>query len=242
MKWHCLRISLVTRALSASLAACLCVPVWALLLVNQVSPAQEAIADLLPSAADRTPRQLREARNRFFSHGIPSAPALDEVSRLSPPLVHTSVNFPRMPALPSADADSIVVGKVTRIQPYLSEDRRALYTEFSVDVEQVAKSTSKRAVVGEQLTITRPGGVARMPTGLVARHVTHGYEPLTKGQTYLLFLVFDASMDAFGTIKVWAANSGIVTAVSIVDLVLVSRGQSEVHGRLLSDVLSECSR
>src|ERR1035441_9949212 len=44
--------------------------------------------------------------------------------------------------LPVSESDTILLGSVSKVQPYLSEDGTNLYTEYTVSVEEVFKDSA----------------------------------------------------------------------------------------------------
>src|SRR5262245_21458434 len=91
---------------------------------------QLPVVDLNPEPKDDAQKQRRIFRSRLFNFPGPQKP-LEELSPdLPPPIV--ILDFRPMPELPTAVSDAVVLGKVSDEQPYLSEDRKTLYTEYTV--------------------------------------------------------------------------------------------------------------
>jgi hypothetical protein len=86
--------------------------------------------------------------------------------------------------------DVIVLGSTISAQPYLSADRGTIYTEYSLEVEEVLKpSSAKLPLVQGQLIVDRTGGVLRRRNGQVIAaqfQATRLARPLDVGRRYLL--------------------------------------------------------
>lgn len=91
---------------------------------------------------------------------------------------------------PTGSHDVVVLGTITSAQPYLSEDGTAIYTEYSLEVEEVLKPSLNRLSLAQgRLIVDRPGGVLRRRNGqVIAMHVsgTGVARPLDVGRRYLL--------------------------------------------------------
>lgn len=77
--------------------------------------------------------------------------------------------WPRgLPLIPTDEGAVIVVGTVVHIQPYLSEDRSSIYTEFKIDVEDVLKNAlSGQASSSKYILIDKLGGKLRLKSGRI---------------------------------------------------------------------------
>jgi hypothetical protein len=86
----------------------------------------------------------------------------------------------------TANADLIVVGKVTDVQCRWDEPKTLIHTYVSVSIEEIVKGQSPN----DKITITMPGGevgnlIAAMP----------GMPSFRKGERVLLFLIRDRYSD-----------------------------------------------
>ncbi|MFL6374611.1 MAG: hypothetical protein ACJ73D_08105 [Pyrinomonadaceae bacterium] len=96
------------------------------------------------------------------------------------------------PALPTAGSDLVVVGRVSATRAHLSNDKKAIYSEFCIDVTEVLKDDEKNSTeVGQSIGVDQPGGYVRYPNGQT--YLLHfegaGFPDL--GDSVLLFLVSD---------------------------------------------------
>lgn len=104
-----------------------------------------------------------------------------------------STTFPEffrgMPDLPVGESDLIVEGEVTESAAYLSNDSGVVYSEFTIRVTDVVKTSFGINVNKNDLIITqRLGGRVRYSDGRITRYNIHGQGSPMKGKKYLLFL------------------------------------------------------
>jgi len=102
--------------------------------------------------------------------------------------------------LPLSDSDLIIVGKVTKSQPYLSETKTSIYSEFSILIEDVLKDSSRLAETGSTIVADREGGAVILPNGRILRYSVAGIGALPdENLRYVFFLKND---DAIGNYKI----------------------------------------
>lgn len=95
----------------------------------------------------------------------------------------------RVPDVPAAQSEVILVGEVLDANAFVSADKNGVYSEFGVRVREVLKNRSASAVrPGDTLTVERRGGQVRYPSGRVQWHHIHLQSMPAVGRTYLLFL------------------------------------------------------
>jgi hypothetical protein len=91
--------------------------------------------------------------------------------------------------LPTDKSDLIVEGKVTDSAAFLSNDKGAVYSEFTVRVADVVKAAPGLTVnVGDSIVTERSGGRVRYPDGRVVRYGLGGQGSPMKEKKYLFFL------------------------------------------------------
>lgn len=94
----------------------------------------------------------------------------------------------RLPALPVAESDLVVVGTIGGGQAHLSENKRNVFSEFTLLVEEVFKARSSEISQGSVLTIDRIGGHVRYPNGQKVLYRIAGLNMPQIGSRYLFFL------------------------------------------------------
>jgi hypothetical protein len=150
---------------------------------NEVDLNQFPIADYsAPLSKDPSERARREAKSKKYNSKY--APRITD---RTDQVFYISDWDVRLPALPVAKSAAIVIGEVTEAHAFLSQDQTDIYSEFSIQIEQVLKSedqsNSASVVIAE-----RKGGRLRLPSGKIAiSRVNHQAMPRIGGR-YLFFL------------------------------------------------------
>ncbi len=162
------------------------------------------------SFSSRTPNCTPTARNRAKNDGCVALPTLEELPEGVPSKVtHVSLpSFGREPILrelPVNWSDTIVVGTVNRIQPFLSEDKRNIYTEYTISVTEVLKDAKGLSLnAASTIALDRMGGAIRLASGRVLRDVVHGNgATLIAERRYVMFLSYDTRGVWFRSVKCW---------------------------------------
>jgi hypothetical protein len=139
---------------------------------------------------------LRLRRGQRYNVPDPSLPELGEQS--DPGLVGGgSSHFYRDP-LPFSQSDAVVVGLVTAGQAYLSDDKREIYSEFNVSVQEALTVSSARHIqAGDSAVVERYGGAIRLPSGKILFRAFRDFSMPLVGKRYLLFLKYDPSTEDF---------------------------------------------
>ena len=86
------------------------------------------------------------------------------------------------------ESEIIAVGTILSAEAHLSESKRNVFSEFTLSVENVLKSTVPGLVPGSVLTIDRVGGHVRYPNGQRVRFRIGGLNMPHVGARYLFFL------------------------------------------------------
>ena len=139
-----------------------------------------------PESPDPRSRELRRAKDtryniggRYLTVRKPNTEYFNE---------HV---WPRgLPLIPASESAVVVTGRAIRMQPHLSQDRSQIYTEISVEVEEVLKSNKKDSLrVGGTVIVDRPGGALKLKSGEIIRDdiVIEGLGKTRVGGRYLLF-------------------------------------------------------
>ncbi|MFN2406687.1 MAG: hypothetical protein ABR594_11580 [Pyrinomonadaceae bacterium] len=99
------------------------------------------------------------------------------------------------PALPVAQSTLIILGRVTAAEAHVSENKKNVYSEFTVLSEKVFKSSRSPVVEGTEITVDRVGGYVKYPNGYtVLYHISGTNMPLI-GERYLFFLTSKNQQD-----------------------------------------------
>lgn len=134
--------------------------------------------------ADPKERSKRKSKDNRFPQGV-----LDEMPSATETIVMDSPGAARGPALPVALSDIIIVGNVLNSHAYLSSNKTGIFSEFTISIEEVLKSTgSDPTLPGANILAEREGGRIRYPSGRI-RWIRFGHEGMpTIGGRYVFFL------------------------------------------------------
>jgi len=113
------------------------------------------------AAQPDTTDAMRYRRGERYNIPDPTVPELGETSE--PIELQSETHFRRDP-LPFDNSDAVVVGTVRAGQAYLSNDKRRLYSEFKVELQDVIKSpTGPYLMAGDSIDVQREGGKVGLP-------------------------------------------------------------------------------
>ncbi|HXF41942.1 MAG TPA: hypothetical protein VN687_19655 [Blastocatellia bacterium] len=136
---------------------------------------------------DPKERALREARNRRYNDRAPQ-PFGEMPSNFEGYDIHTHWLI-GLPSLPIAQSDAVVLGEVVEAQAYLSADKKGVYSEFTIHIEEVLKDSSAAPLtVGGSLIAEREGGVIRFKDGRLLPFTINNQKMPRDGRQYVFFL------------------------------------------------------
>ncbi|HVG31749.1 MAG TPA: hypothetical protein VM911_01655 [Pyrinomonadaceae bacterium] len=147
---------------------------------------QFPIADYsAPAPADPEQRAKREAKGKKYDKS-PMTVTPSDTDGVTSSMEHWAEG---LPAIPADQSNAIVIVEVTDAQAYLSGDKTGVYSEFTVRIDDVLKNNCPRQLTCSSLiTVERPGGRVRFPSGHVGQYFTVGQGMPRSGRRYLLFL------------------------------------------------------
>jgi hypothetical protein len=100
--------------------------------------------------------------------------------------------------VPHEDSDAIIIGKIVGGRAYLSEDRTAVYSEYSVRVLDVLKNVADAPQRGALVSVARAGGSISFPSGKTliqaAENQSHPGGPQSR---FLLFLKYSSEANLY---------------------------------------------
>lgn len=212
-----------------TLGALFCLPMLALLGQTDNTPS------LLPTAKDTTREPIRRARAIRFNVRVPFS-MIERAPGRSHPFVKLLPEV--QPELPHEQADTILVGSVVDIQPFMSSDGKGLYTEYTVSVDRALKGARNFPIpiAGQTVTLLREGGIVRLADGRVAKHDIRNDVTPTLNQRCLFFLTYLLDLEAFDYRKYWLVEQDTLRAAFPEDLALGAG--SVIAGKPLSTVVS----
>jgi hypothetical protein len=136
---------------------------------------------------DAQKRTLRQAKNRRYN----STRAEKMLTEQPQDAVYGRLDeAPRPPALPVRESDAVILGTVIEAQPYLTETKTSIYTEFRIRVEEAFKcDVPAHMIVDQVMLVDQEGGALRLKTGQVLRYFVGGTSRLpTLNGRYVLFV------------------------------------------------------
>lgn len=144
------------------------------------------VADYLSvGSSDPKERQKREAKGKKYNspsrYSRPIQESFDSILEATDWEVG-------LPAIPVSKSAAVIVGKVTKAEAYLSENKTNIYSEFEVQIEQVWKNDRGELSAGTTVIVERAGGRVRFPSGKIAISVISLQQMPEVGSRYVLFL------------------------------------------------------
>jgi hypothetical protein len=151
-----------------------------------------------PEPQDPALRQLRKARDKQYRRGASFENLREDVTEIS----LGSHDLLDISGLPVEQSDLVVVGTITNAKGYLTENKAAAYSEYSVNINEVIKGAA--TPTGSQVIAERVGAKVVLPGGrtiLVSDayrgtpEVNHRYVLFLKyspeGKDYLIIIAYD---------------------------------------------------
>jgi hypothetical protein len=170
-----------------------------------------------PEPSDANEKARRNARGKRFDGSLKVAEPHPEAGAKG--ILDSWMRT--LPALPVDASDAIVIGDVTNALAYLSPDKTAVYTEYTVRVDEVLKQSSATPIVtGGFVDAQREGGRVRFPSGRVQSYITHYQGVPVTGRKYVLFLKRNEQTDVFTLLTGYEQRDGHVYPLDGVDLPL----------------------
>lgn len=119
-----------------------------------------------------------------------------------------------LPALPVAQSRVVLIGRVKDAQARLSSNKESVYSEFTVQINEVLKKDSGEVVSPDALiTITRGGGRVRFPSGhITLQHIASQGMPRV-GREYVFFLTRDDEEQDFHIVTAYELRGNDVMPV-----------------------------
>lgn len=103
-----------------------------------------------------------------------------------------AMNFP---ALPVVESSHVLVGRITKAEAHLSENKKNVYSEFTVVVENVFKTANSSIIQGSEVAVDRIGGYVKYPNGRLMLYRVSSTNMPVVNERYLFFLVSKNNQD-----------------------------------------------
>jgi hypothetical protein len=155
-----------------------------------------------PLPTDKVEREKRVQKSKRYdgwdwvvSHPAPETSGAGATDETPPPS-----------AVPVDESDAIIVGRVSNAHAHLSNNKRGVYTEFEIVVDEVLKSGKRKIRSGETSTVDRPGGIVRYPNGQTLFYVYGAIGFPQVGTTVVLFLTTDGQSPNYQVLTGYELN------------------------------------
>lgn len=131
--------------------------------------------------------------------------------------------------LPYAESKLVIIGKTITATAFLSNEKKGIYSEFSVNIETVLKKDEKKDLeTGKTITMDRAGGIVRYANGHKMLYMNDWQRMPKENQRYLLFLSKDDEQNP---------NYKIITGYKLENGKVTALDQSNIFGKF--DGMSE---
>lgn len=138
-----------------------------------------------PKSTDTEKLKQREIKNKRYDNYIAV------VSKPHPDDGMVILNYDEMlpsETIPTEKSNLIVTGQIVSGEAFLSNDKRAVYSEYIVAIEEILKGDNPNFTAGSTITIDRFGGYVRYPNGQKVLYKLSELDLPTVGSRYVLFL------------------------------------------------------
>jgi hypothetical protein len=162
------------------------------------------------NSKEREKRKLKNKRydNEDWVYKIINNPKAGGVGRID--------EIPPPPVIPVVESNLIIIGEITKVSSFLSNDKTGIYTEDTIRVEEILKADSSNKVKPKDFVIAdREGGAVRYANGQI---ITYGSS--TKGlpklkSRYVLFLTSPDNSPNYRILTVYELREGKVIPLDI---------------------------
>jgi hypothetical protein len=154
--------------------------------------------------------RIESKRRRFNNGGRDLTTIPKGVERFEETIIPQGLQL-----LPFDASSYVVLGKVLRIQPFLSQDNSRIFSEVSLEIEEVIKRPKAELTTNsKELTLTELGGTLRLASGAIVRDVFRivGRENICNNTRYVFFLTGAVSSDDLRYLKVFELSDQKVFA------------------------------
>ena len=155
---------------------------------QETPPADDVPVLDLKQAEKSAPEQLKGRKRGQSLHQHRQIAELPPGAEPLPANVHFWL---RMPALPIEESNAVVLGKVIDRRAVLMDDKSGIYSEFSIRISEIFKDDLNAFYIDQAITVSRPGGAVRYPSGKVQNYTIAGEGFPQQDKAYFLFLKRD---------------------------------------------------
>ncbi len=182
---------------------------------------------------DSLPPDIRKARSSLYEITAGRLDILKKDSNVAK--MASSVSLLPREELPSGMSDTIAVGTVEQVRPFLTYSRGGIYRDCTIAVDEVISEKvpseltrlSAEGRLKPRISVLLPGGTITLSDGQEFTHEVTGYgRDLEVGKRYVFFLWTRNRARSSFLIKSWELSNGGVLAMAPDDLAAEARGVS----------------
>lgn len=140
---------------------------------------------LIESDQPETTEPVKRSRRRKKGARYDKAPI--PLNATSDQIVHVNEGVP-LSALPVAQSNVILIGSIIDAEAVLSNDRTSVYSEFTIQVEEILKDNHQKLLPASSVVAERQGGRVRFPSGHITLEWVTGTGMPRISRRYVLFL------------------------------------------------------
>lgn len=146
----------------------------------------DAVFDAAPIPADPIEQIHRSERDKAWNRRLPGK----GMPLTEGKIVKHVDRIITAPFFSFEKCSHVILGTIVQQQPYLSEDKTAIYTEFKVRVEEIFKNDPAQVLnAGEDILVEREGGKLKLATGQIVELPVYGNGTIPRlGGRYLFSL------------------------------------------------------
>jgi hypothetical protein len=161
-----------------------------------------------PEDADIKKQRIRKEKNKRYDRFgfVRKSPSMDVTET-----VFYTDWYGEKPPLPVDESSTIVIGVVVSSEAHLSNDKSGVYTEFIVDVKEILKGDNSNLALGSKISVDRPGGYVRYPSGYKRLYRYSGMNMPNVGRQYIFFLTKPEQDQNYGLITGYELNPQGIT-------------------------------
>jgi hypothetical protein len=143
--------------------------------------------------------------------------------------------------LPVAQSDVVILAKVVDAKAYLSDDRKGVYSEFTIRLEKVFKNTS--SPLKEFIVAEREGGIVRFSSGRLLPYRIFRQRLPRPHRKYVFFLKQNSQGEDYHIITGYEIRNGRTSPLDEAEKFAVFNGFDKTEFlNLLEEAITEASQ
>ena len=140
-----------------------------------------------PEEQDLALRAKRQLASKRYEDGGGLVESIHPIAEDEERVLVTDA-FLSVPAIPVKESELIVIGKVLDAAAHLSKNKKNVYSEFTVQIDEILKDTTGKIQKEGSITVDREGGFVEYINGLRRLHRIGALSMPKVGGKHILFL------------------------------------------------------